>query len=71
MTSYSTKDPRWSAAILKMSMIQKGLGDSPGFRVVYNGTLTDLGVTDKDVNVFITENRDALEAHIAKHAPKQ
>ena len=71
MTSHRTRDPRWSAAILKMSMIRKGLGDSPGFRVVYKGTLTDLGVTDEDVNAFIVENRDALEAYIVKHAPKQ
>jgi hypothetical protein len=54
----------FSAAVLKVSMMQKGLGDSPGFRVVYMGTIQDLGVTDDDVNTYIATHKDELLLHI-------
>lgn len=57
-------EPLMSAALVKMAMIKKGLGDSPGFRTVYRGTLADLGVTDEAVNDFIKKNRVALEERI-------
>ena len=65
MSGGEKKDPLFSAAVVKVSMIRKGLGDSPGFRVVYMGMLKDLGVTDDAVNTYIAEHREALERHIA------
>ena len=64
MDKDQTRDPLWSAAVVKLSMMKRGLGDTPGFRVVYMGTLTDLGVTDDAVNAYISRHRPALEAYI-------
>jgi hypothetical protein len=60
------KDPIFGAAILKLSMMLKGLADEPGFRVVYFGSLKDLGLTDTEVNAYIDRHRPELEAHILK-----
>ena len=56
----------FSAAVLKVSMIRRGLGDEPGFRVVYMGTIKDLGVSDDDVNTYIQDHRDEIIEHIEK-----
>lgn len=61
----NSKDPLFSAAVLKFSMVQKGLGDHPGFRVVYAGTLKELRVTDAQVDRYIVENKERLSAHLA------
>jgi hypothetical protein len=59
------RDPLFSAAVLKLSMVRKGMGDSPGFRVVYAGVLKELRLTDAAVEAYIFENRERLLAHLA------
>ena len=58
------KDPLYGAAILKLSFILNGKVDDPGFRVVYYGTLKELGLTDAQVNAYIRAHRSDLEAQI-------
>lgn len=65
MTQLDKKTPVFSAAVLKLSLQKKGLADQPGFRVVYHGTLKDLGVTDSEVNAYIAAHGQALEEHLA------
>lgn len=64
-------DPVFGAAVLKLSFLMKGIADQPGFRVVYFGTIRDLGITDAEVNAYINEHRSALEEHISKTATKE
>ena len=45
-------------------LILKGKVDEPGFRVVYFGTLKELGLTNSQVDKYIARNRQTLEAAI-------
>ncbi len=65
MSGAGHKDPLFGAAILKLTFVTKGIADQPGFRVVYFGTLKELGITDSEVNAYIEANRKMLEDHIA------
>ena len=58
------RDPLFGAAVLKLSFLLKGIADQPGFRVVYFGTLKELGLTDQQVNNYIEAHRAELEAHV-------
>jgi len=58
------RDPLFGAAVLKLSMAKQGMISEPGFRVVYAGTLKDLGVTDSEVEAYIEAHRERLLAHI-------
>ncbi len=58
------EDALFGAAVLKVSMVQKGLGDTPGFRVVYMGTIKDLGVSDDEVNTYIDAHRQEILHYI-------
>ena len=61
-------DSVFGAAVLKLSFLMKGIAYQPGFRVVYFGTLPDLGITGSEVNAYIEEHRSSLEDHISKAA---
>ena len=63
-------DPLFGAAVLKLSMAKKGLITEPGFRVVYAGTLRELGLKDSEVEAYIAEHRETLEKHIESNRPK-
>ncbi len=65
--SVNKQDPLFGPAVLKLSFTMKGIIDQPGFRVVYFGTLKDLGLVDSQIDAFILEHRDELEAHINSH----
>ena len=58
------RDPLFGAAVLKLAMAKQGMSSAPGFRSIYAGTLRDLGVTDSEVEAYISEHRERLEAHI-------
>ena len=60
----SPRDPLFSAAIVKLTVAKRGMISEPGFRVVYAGTLRELGVTDSEVEEYIATHREQLEAHI-------
>jgi hypothetical protein len=57
----TTSEKLFSAAVLKVSFVLRGLVDSPAFRGIYPGVLRDLGVSDADVDAFIEKNRAAVE----------
>ena len=63
-------DPLFGAAVLKLSFILKGIEDQPGFRVVYFGTLKELGLTNSQVDAYIEQHRADLEEHI-RRGPKE
>ena len=58
------KNSLFGAAILKLSFFLKGKMDDPGFRVVYFGTLKELGLKDSQVDEYIRENEKSLIEHI-------
>jgi hypothetical protein len=58
------RDPLFGAAVLKLSFLIKGIADQPGFRVVYFGTLKELGLTNGQVDAYIEAHRVELEEHI-------
>jgi hypothetical protein len=58
------RDPLFGAAILKLSFLLKDKADQPGFRVVYYGTLKELGLTNSQIDAYIAQHRTELEAHI-------
>jgi hypothetical protein len=58
------RDPLYGAAILKLSFLLRGRADEPGFRVVYFGTLKELGLTNHQVDAYIEQHRERLEAAI-------
>jgi hypothetical protein len=62
----TSEEPIFGAAVLKLSFILNGLIDQPGFRVVYFGTLKELGLTDRKVTEYLNTHRTELEAHIKK-----
>ena len=64
MSGEADTDPLFGAAVLKLSFLLEGMADEPGFRVVYFGTLRDLGLTNSQVDAYIASHRDDLEAHI-------
>jgi hypothetical protein len=57
-------DPLFGVAVLKLSFLLKDIADQPGFRVVYFGTLKELGLKDGEVNEYILKHRLELEKHI-------
>ena len=57
-------------AVLKLSFMIKDIIDQPGFRVIYFGTLKELGLVDSQIDAYIQEHRDELEAHIRDHNTK-
>jgi hypothetical protein len=65
-----TQNPIFGAAILKLTFALKNKADEPGFRVVYYGTLRELGLTDSQVTLYIQEHRETLEAHIRAYNDK-
>jgi hypothetical protein len=70
MHSNESNDPLFGAAVLKLSMLKKGLGGEPGFRVVYAGTLRELKISDAEVDAYIARNKDRLLAHIGGDTTK-
>jgi len=56
------KDPLFGAAVLKVSFGMRGDENAQGFRFVYEGVLRDLGVTDEEVDAYLEENRERVEA---------
>ena len=57
------RDPLFGAAVLKLSFRQRGEEAGEGFRMVYDGVLRDLGVTDEDVERYLRDHEaDVAEA---------
>ncbi|MBM4379330.1 MAG: hypothetical protein FJ086_08515 [Deltaproteobacteria bacterium] len=56
------KDRLFGAAVLKASFRLRGEEGGFAFRTIYPGVLRDLQLEDAQVEAFIRDNRDAVEA---------
>jgi len=57
------RDPLFGAAVLKVSVLERGPGESKAFREIYDGVLADLGITDAQVNAYLDAHRaEVMEA---------
>lgn len=57
----SLKDKLWGAAVMKMSFVLRGDGESPAFKAIFPGVLRDLELEEKDVDAYIEANRAEVE----------
>ena len=62
MATSRKRDPRFSAAVLKVSFRMRGDDASEAFRRVYEGGLRDLGVTDEEVDAYLRDHREEIAA---------
>ncbi len=58
------RDPLFGAAVLKLSFALRGHGAEESFRFVYEGVLRDLKVTDEQVDRYLDEHREEVEAAV-------
>lgn len=61
-TSRRQKDPLFAAAVLKLTFERRRDEQSPHFKVIYEGVLRDLAVTDADVDAYLVAHLPAVEA---------
>lgn len=62
MATSRKRDKRFGAAVLKVSFRMRGDDASDAFRRVYEGVLRDLGITDEEVDAYLQEHREEVEA---------
>jgi len=55
------RDPRFGAAVLKVSFRMRGDEASEAFQRVYEGVLRDLGITDEEVEAYLAAHREEVE----------
>ncbi len=56
----------FSAAVLRRSFDLQDAAYRDGFRFVYEGVLRDLGLAESDVEAYLAEHRDEVEAAIGR-----
>ncbi len=56
----------FSAAVVRRSFELQDEQYRDGFRFVYQGVLRDLELTDAEVEAYLAEHRDAVEAAIGR-----
>ncbi len=56
----------FSAAVVRRSFELQDDQYRDGFRFVYQGVLRDLELTDAEVEAYLAEHRDAVEAAIGR-----
>ena len=61
------RDPRFGAAVLKVSFRMRGDEATEAFQRVYEGVLRDLGVTDEEVERYLDEHREEIEQAARGH----
>jgi Xaa-Pro aminopeptidase len=70
MAKAKTKDERlFSAAVLRRSFQLRGEEHKAAFRFVYEGVLRDLDVEEAEVERFLEEHREQVEAAIGRNKP--
>ena len=62
------KDKLFGAAVIKMSFVLRGDGESPAFKYFYPGVLRDLELTDEAVEKYIEQNRESVEKVLGYNA---
>jgi hypothetical protein len=60
------KNPLFGAAVVKL-VLRKRTGESGASSGLYEGILRDLGVTDAEVEKFLTEHEAEVERAIRSH----
>lgn len=67
MARSKTKEERlFSAAVLRRSFELRGEEHREQFRFVYEGVLRDLGLDERDVEVYLAEHREEIEVAIGR-----
>ncbi len=62
----SRAEKLFSAAVLRRSFELQDAQYREGFEFVYQGVLRDLGIADADVEGYLVEHRDEVEAAIGR-----
>jgi hypothetical protein len=66
-----TRDERlFSAAVLRRSFELQDRDYAGGFRFVYEGVLRDLELEEHEVDAYLAEHRDEVEAAIGRRGRK-
>jgi hypothetical protein len=60
------KDPLFGAAVVK-AVLRKRSGDGAATSTLYEGILRDLGVTDADVERYLSDHEREIEDAIRTH----
>ncbi len=67
MAKPKTRDEKlFSAAVVRRSFELQDEQYRDGFRFVYQGVLRDLELTDAEVEAYLAEHRDEVEAAIGR-----
>ena len=70
MARAKTRDEKlFAAAVLKRSFALRGEEHRNGFTFVYEGVLRDLGLTDDEVDAYLTAHAAEVDAAIGRHRP--
>jgi hypothetical protein len=56
----------FGAAVMRRSFELRGAEEGAAFRVVYQGVLRDLGLSDEEVAGYLAEHAAAVEAAIGR-----
>jgi hypothetical protein len=62
----SRQEKLFGAAVMRRSFELRAQGPEQAFRIVYEGVLRDLGITDDEVVAFLAENRERVDAAIGR-----
>lgn len=55
------KNPLFGAAVMKLSFKERTESTGDSYRMVYEGVLRDLGITDEEVEKYLAEHRLEIE----------
>ena len=58
------RDPLFGAAVLKLTFQRRKDEQSPQFKMIYDGVLRDLKVTDAQVEAYLAQHLPEVEAAI-------
>lgn len=55
------KNPLFGAAVMKLSFQERTESTGDSYRMVYEGVLRDLGITDEEVEQYLADHREEVE----------
>jgi len=61
------RNPLLGAAVLKALLLRRGGDEGKKTQALYEGILRDLGLTDEDVDRYLTDHRPEVEDAIRGH----
>lgn len=64
------ENPVEGAALVRLTFSARGELDEPNFKAIYRGVLKDLGVTDDEVQAYISRHKDRLVEKLRELGPQ-